>query len=95
MAILTGGNGSSREQAIIILNATSYYECVLSEYEYLEEVFGDEKIYQKFLFQEFIDDGENQYHLLIVEKIDCEDKEFWFDITDYFGRETGWEFNEN
>jgi hypothetical protein len=51
---LTGGDGSSREEAIIILNAEGEKEGVTAEYNYLEDILGKENIYWKFLYQHFI-----------------------------------------
>ena len=40
MIILAGGNGSSKEQSIIILNAKTEREVADAEYNYLEEILG-------------------------------------------------------
>ena len=86
MIKLTGGNGSSKEQAIIILNAKTEREGVDAEYSYLEEILGEENIYWKFLYQHFIDDGNKQYDILHIDVVDGAEKEFYFDITDFYGK---------
>ena len=86
MIILAGGNGSSKEEAVIILNAENESEGVDAEYNYLEEILGEENIYWKFLYQHFIDDGNKQYDILYIDVVDGAEKEFYFDITDFYGK---------
>ena len=52
MIKLTGGNGSSKEQAIIILNAKTERDGVDAEYRYIEEHFGEEHIHWELKLQE-------------------------------------------
>ena len=86
MVKLNGGDGSSKEQAIIIINAKTEREGVDAEYNYLEEILGEENIYWKFLYQHFIDDGNKQYDVLHIKFPNGEEKEFYFDITDFYGK---------
>ena len=89
MIKLTGGNGSSKDQAIIILNAKNESEGVDAEYSYIVEHFGEEDIYWKFLYQHFIDGGNKQYDILHVDVVDGAEKEFYFDITDFYAKQRG------
>ena len=74
-----------KEQAIIILNAKNEREGVDAEYKYLEDVLGEENIYWKFLHQHFIDDGKKQHDILTIEVVDGAEKQFWFDISGFYG----------
>ena len=80
-----GGDGSSKEKAIIILGANSEFEGVDAEYLWLEEKFGEQDINWELIFQELIDEESKQYDILRIKFSSGEIKEYWFDISDFYG----------
>jgi len=58
MIKISGGNGSSKEQAIIILNAKTERGGVDAEYNWFEEKFGEQNISWELNDQELIDEGD-------------------------------------
>lgn len=86
MINLTGGDGSTQEKAIIILNARDGSEGVKAEYSYVENILGKENVRWTLAFQNFIGDEDKQYDVLHIDLVDGGEKEFWFDITDFFGK---------
>ena len=87
MIKLTGGNGSSKEQSIIILNAKTERGGVDAEYNWFEEKFGEQNIRWELNDQELIDEGDTQYDVLRIKFSSNEIKDFWFDISNFYGRE--------
>lgn len=81
-----GGNGSSKEEAIIILGANNETEGVDAEYDLLEEKFGEQNNFWRLSLQELLDDGDRQYDKLSIEFKSGNIREFWFDITDFYGK---------
>jgi hypothetical protein len=79
-----GGNGSSKEKAIIIHGVYTEWEGVDAEYNYLERKYGDFEIES----QSFVDDGDKKYdNMHISYALNEKKKELWFDITNFYGRE--------
>jgi len=77
-----GGDGSSKEKAIIVL-ANSEYEGVSAEWDYLENKFGTWDLEEQTL----IDDGNKKYDIMnITYHLGQKRREIWFDITDFYGR---------
>ena len=87
MITYKGGNGLTKEEAVIILGAKDETEGVDAEYEWLEERFGKQNINWEMNDQQFIDEGDRQFDVLRIKFRDGNAKEFWFDITDFYGRE--------
>ena len=84
MIQIKGGNGSSKEKAIIIHGVYSEWERVDAEYNYLERKYGDFEIES----QSFVDDGDKKYdNMNISYALNEKKKELWFDITNFYGRE--------
>ena len=78
-----GGDGSSKEKAIIIL-ANSEYEGVSAEWDYLQDKFGTWDLEE----QTFIEEGNRKYDIMsITYHLGQKRKEIWFDISDFYGRE--------
>ena len=88
MIKLTGGNGSSKEQAIIILNAKTEREGVDAEYELVSKYFGIEDIDWRLVEQYLIssDATERYYDILRIEDRAGKQYEIYFDITDFIGK---------
>ena len=81
------GNGSNKEEAVIILGAKDEMEGIDAEHNWLEEKFGEQNIAWELNDQELIDEGDTHYDVLRVKFQSGEIKEFWFDITDFYGKE--------
>lgn len=83
MIQIKGGNGSSKEQAIIILGANNEREGVDVEYNYIERKVG----YFEIESQVFLDEGDKKYDCMYVVGPVGNREELWFEITDFYGRE--------
>ncbi len=83
MIQIKGGNGSSREKAVIILGANNEREGVDVEYKYIEGKVG----YFEIESQTFLDEGDKKYDVMNVIGPTGNKKELWFDITDFYGKE--------
>ena len=81
-----GGDGSSKEKAIIILGANSEFEGVDAEYVWLEEKYGEENIEWEMIDQTLLDEGDKQFDLLKIKFSNGNTKEFWFEITGFYGK---------
>lgn len=77
-----GGDGSNKEKAIIISGAESEFEGVDAEYNYLDSKLGEYEL----VSQDLLDEGDNQYDVLNIKLHGSEEKEVWFDITDFYGK---------
>lgn len=73
-----GGDGSTKEKAVLIL-AKSEIEGVDAEYDYLDSKFGEYEL----VSQQFIGEPDKQYDLLRIRLPDGTEKEVWLDITVY------------
>ena len=81
----TGGDGSTQEQAIIILGAKGEREGVDAEYRYLEILYGPQGRTWKMVKQSLL--AHNKRHFDAVEiDLGGRTQTFYFDITDYFGK---------
>ena len=78
-----GGNGFTQQEAIIILGAINESEGVDAEYDYLDSKYGEYEL----VSQVFIGDANKQYDFLRIRLPDDTEKELWFDITDFYGKE--------
>ena len=78
-----GGNGSTKEQAIIILGAESELEGVDAEFEFIQRLYSDFELDN----QTFISELDKKYDLLTIKLSDGTKKDIWFDISDFYGRE--------
>lgn len=77
----SGGDGSSIEQAIIILGAESELEGVDAEYEFMQSLHTEFELDS----QTFLDEGNKKYDLLTIKLPDETKKDIWFDISDFMG----------
>ncbi|MBV6418855.1 MAG: hypothetical protein DAHOPDDO_00065 [Ignavibacteriaceae bacterium] len=82
-----GGNGSSKQESIVILGAANESEGIDAEYKWLEVKFDKQNIDWELSFQELVDEGNKQYDILTIKLTTSEMKETWFDITDFYGKE--------
>jgi hypothetical protein len=76
----------SKEEAVIILGAKNEMEGVDAEYNWLEEKFGKQNINWELIDQELIDEGNRQYDVLRIKFRGDKTEEFWFDITEFYGK---------
>ena len=88
MIIITGGDGSSEETAIVIRNAKTTKDGVNAEYKVVVKYFGVEDKDWRFVDQPFIQNEINGkcFDSLKIEDQDCQRYAIWFDITDFFGK---------
>lgn len=76
----------TKEEAVIILGAKNEMEGVDAEYSWIEERFGKQNINWELNDQELINEGDKQFDVLRIKFRDGITKEFWFDITDFYGK---------
>lgn len=81
MVKVSGGNGASYEDAIIITDC-SHFKGVDQEYLELKKRFGNYKLVK----QSLIENNEKCYDLLEIELENGIKKLIYFNITDFFGR---------
>ena len=83
--ITSGGDGSSAEQAVVI-NATSTLIGVPEEYAYVEQMCGKKDEDYTFVTQMHSSENGREYDMLNVKMKDGTTRDFWFDITSFFGK---------
>ena len=81
-----GGDGSSKEKGIIIFGAKNEFEGVDAEYTWLEQKYGNAEVDWEMIDQTLLDEGDRQFDLLRRKFLSGETKEFWFDITEFYGK---------
>jgi hypothetical protein len=81
-----GGNGLDSKEAIIIVGAKDELEGIDGEYIWLEEKYGEQDFGWELIDQQSIDEGDKKYDILKIKFLNGEEKEFWFDITDFYGK---------
>jgi hypothetical protein len=81
-----GGSGLDSKEAIIIVGAKDELEGIDGEYIWLEEKYGEQDFGWELIDQQSIDDGDKKYDILKIKFLNGEEKEFWFDITDFYGK---------
>ena len=86
MITYKGGNGLDTKEAVIIIGAKDELEGIDGEYIWLEEKYGKQDFEWELIDQEFIDLDIIKYDLLKIKFQNGEIKEFWFDITDFYGK---------
>lgn len=77
---------NTKEEAVIILGAKDEMEGVDAEYNWLEERFGKQNINWELIDQQLIDEGDKQFDVLRIKFRDGKSEEFWFDITNFYGK---------
>ncbi len=82
---ITGGDGSSVEQAIVI-NATSSRIGVPEEYNYIERTCGQCDVDYTIKGQTLYEQNDRQYDVISVKQKDGSKRDFWFDITSFYGK---------
>ena len=86
MMTYKGGNGLDSKEAIIIAGAKDELEGIDGEYIWLEEKYGEQDFGWELIDQQSIDEGDKKYDILKIKFLNGEEKEFWFDITDFYGK---------
>ena len=81
-----GGDGSSQEKAVIIVDVNNEIFGVNAEYIWLEEKYGQENVKWEMLDQTLLDEGDKQFDILRIKFSDGKIKEFWFEITGFYGK---------
>jgi hypothetical protein len=83
---ISGGNGSTKEQAIII-NAPSDKLGVDAEYKYLESIYGEQNVHWRLYEQNLFVKDNKYYDILVIELRNSQLLTFWFDINSFYGKE--------
>ena len=78
-------DGSSAEKAVVI-NETSSSRGIPAEYAYIEQVFSRRGLDYEIKMQAQISQGGCDYDVLTIEMNDGTVRDFWFDITSFFGK---------
>jgi hypothetical protein len=81
-----GGNGLDSKEAIIIVGAKDELEGIDGEYIWLEEKYGEQDFGWELIDQQSIDEGDKKYDILKIKFLNGEEREFWFDITNFYGK---------
>jgi hypothetical protein len=80
-----GGDGSTKESAIIVLGAKGEQDGVDSEYQYLDLLYGPRPTGWTMIQQSLLGDMGQNYDALEIER-SGKRQAVYFDITDYFGK---------
>jgi hypothetical protein len=83
--LTSGGDGSCAEQAVAI-NTTSALVGVAEEYAYIERICGKRDADYTLEMQMQITQNARNYDVIYVKIKAGTQREFWFDITSFFGR---------
>jgi hypothetical protein len=86
MMTYKGGNGLDSKEAIIIVGAKDELEGIDGEYIWLEEKYGEQDFSWELIDQQSIDEVDKKYDILKIKFLNGEEREFWFDITDFYGK---------
>jgi len=86
MMTYKGGNGLDSKEAIIIVGAKDELEGIDGEYIWLEEKYGEQDFGWELIDQQSIDEGDKKYDILKIKFLNGEEREFWFDITNFYGK---------
>ena len=87
--VLSGGQGETAENAVVIYTRSSKIG-IAAEYAYVEQICGERDVDWKLQRQSLLtgeEEGGKAFDLLEVELKDGRKKEFWFDITAFYGWE--------
>jgi len=78
-----GGNGSTKEKAVIIKGANSELEGVDAAFNYIERKFGYFEIESTTL----IDEVDKKFDLMNITSVSGNKEKVWFDVTSYYGKD--------
>ena len=78
-----GGNGSTKEKAVIIKGANSELEGVDAAFNYVERKFG----YFELESTTLIDEGDKKFDQMNIISFSGRKEKVWFDVTGYFGKD--------
>lgn len=80
-----GGDGQTKETAIKIVGAENGNQGIEAEYEYIRlfSEYLEEEI--KLVRQGLEHDDDKSYDIFLLRFEDGEERELWFDITDFYG----------
>ena len=82
-----GGDGTTMDTAIIILNATNGFQGISAEYAYLGKKYGKRGSDWIFLKQALLYEKDKKYDLLTFKIPPSNDEiNIYFDITNFFGK---------
>ncbi|HYD48963.1 MAG TPA: hypothetical protein VEB21_11475 [Terriglobales bacterium] len=80
-----GGDGSSYEQAVVVLGAVGSVEGVLAEYAYLEAREGEPDRWSR-VRQTLISRERRMYDIIRVRRADGSERDYHFDASEYYGQ---------
>lgn len=81
-----GGNGKSIEEAIVIKGANDTKEGIALKYDYISNLYGERDVDWKLQMQALMGDKERPCDKAEIILKNGEKKEFYFDITEFFGK---------
>lgn len=82
-----GGDGSTKENAIVIQNAKNEYNGVSAEMQYISRKNGERNKAWSKVSQTLLTDRDKYYDLIEIVIIKSgEKKSYYFDITEFYGR---------
>ena len=92
MIKFSGGNGGSIEDAVIIVGAKDTSEGIRAEKRYISKaLFRIENVEWELLDQQLIEKDGCYFDRLAIIVDNHKEKYFYFDISDFFGKELSWE----
>ena len=86
MVEYSGGDGSSKEKAIIITGAANSMEGIAAEYQYLADKYGARGTGWNLEMQSLMQDKGKSYDLMRILLKDGTKIDLFFDITEFFGK---------
>jgi hypothetical protein len=83
--IYGGGNGESPDKAFVI-EVSNSLDGIQAEYDYLKKKFGQEGVDWKCTSQMLTSYNDKDMDVLSIEFKDHSKRQFWFDISKFYGK---------
>ena len=80
---IAGGTGTKEDPIVII--ADDEFTGVSSEYDYLENILGEQNVVWRLQEQMLMISKNKYYDVLNIELRNGEQRSYWFDITSFYG----------
>jgi hypothetical protein len=82
---IAGGTGTEEDPIVII--ADDEFTGVNSEYDYLENILGEQNVEWRLQEQQLMISENKYYDVLNIELRNGEQRSYWFDINSFYGKE--------